>query len=95
MDLNKDGKLDKEDMEQASTKMMELLQFNMPAGGGFVAGFVGGVRSGQCYGTACVEYGCVLAPRNMCEQIGQVGIAIHSYHVFDGIGEFMCHGCNG
>lgn len=46
MDLNKDGNVDKKDMEQASTKVMEVLQFNMPAGGGFVAGFVGGVRSG-------------------------------------------------
>jgi len=46
MDLNKDGTVDKEDMEQASSKIMEVLQFNMPAGGGFAAGFIGGVRSG-------------------------------------------------
>ena len=46
MDLNKDGKVDQEDMEQASGKLMEVLQFNMPGGGGFAAGFVGGIRSG-------------------------------------------------
>ena len=46
MDLNKDGKVDQGDMEQASGKLMEVLQFNMPGGGGFAAGFVGGIRSG-------------------------------------------------
>jgi uncharacterized membrane protein (Fun14 family) len=46
LDLNDDGKIDKEDGEIASTKVLEILQFNMPAGGGFAAGFVGGLRSG-------------------------------------------------
>ena len=46
LDLNEDGKIDGEDGKIAKTKILEVLQFNMPAGGGFVAGFVGGLRSG-------------------------------------------------
>jgi hypothetical protein len=45
-DLNKDGKIDREDGKIAKTKILQVLQFNMPAGGGFVAGFLGGLRTG-------------------------------------------------
>jgi uncharacterized membrane protein (Fun14 family) len=45
-DLNKDGKVDGKDTAAMSKKVMEVLQFNMPAGGGFAAGFVGGLRAG-------------------------------------------------
>lgn len=46
MDLNKDGKVDAKDGEQAMEKIMQVLQFGMPGGAGFAAGFVGGFRSG-------------------------------------------------
>jgi FUN14 domain-containing protein 1 len=46
LDLNEDGKVDAEDKNIALDKVMKVLQFNMPAGGGFAAGFVGGIRSG-------------------------------------------------
>jgi len=46
LDLNQDGKLDQKDGQIAAKKLMEVLQYNMPAGGGFAAGFVGGFRSG-------------------------------------------------
>jgi uncharacterized membrane protein (Fun14 family) len=46
LDFNKDGKVDTADGEVAYNKLMKVLQFNLPAGGGFAAGFVGGVRSG-------------------------------------------------
>ena len=45
LDLNDDGKIDKEDAKEAKTKLLKVLQFNMPAGGGFAAGFVGGLRN--------------------------------------------------
>lgn len=46
MDLNKDGKVDAKDGEQAVGKIIEILQFGMPGGAGFVTGFIGGFRSG-------------------------------------------------
>ena len=46
MDLNKDGKVDKNDADKALEKVMEVLQFGMNGGAGFAAGFVGGFRSG-------------------------------------------------
>lgn len=46
LDFNEDGKVDEKDRDIAVNKVMEVLQFNMPAGGGFAAGFVGGIRSG-------------------------------------------------
>lgn len=46
MDLNKDGKVDVEDSKIAYKKVLSVLEYNMPGGGGFVAGFVGGIRSG-------------------------------------------------
>lgn len=45
LDFNSDGKIDKEDGKIAKNKVLEVLQYNMPAGGGFVAGFVGGLRN--------------------------------------------------
>ena len=46
LDLNKDGKVDKDDAKIASDKVMGLLQYNLPAGGGFGAGFLAGIRTG-------------------------------------------------
>jgi|EP00979_Chaetoceros_neogracilis_P004187 uncharacterized membrane protein (Fun14 family) len=46
MDLNRDGKVDGKDGENAMNKVMEVLQFGMPGGAGFIAGFIGGFRSG-------------------------------------------------
>ena len=46
MDLNKDGKVDADDTKIAYNKVLSVLEYNMPAGGGFAAGFVGGIRSG-------------------------------------------------
>lgn len=46
MDLNDDGKVDKEDADQAMEKVFEVLNYNLPAGSGFGAGFIGGLRSG-------------------------------------------------
>ena len=45
-DLNADGKVDAADRKIAVDKVMSVLQYNMPAGGGFAAGFIGGLRSG-------------------------------------------------
>lgn len=45
-DLNNDGKIDAEDGKILLDKLMHVLQFNLPSGGGFVAGFIGGLRSG-------------------------------------------------
>lgn len=45
MDLNKDGKVDKDDAEIAYNKVMEVLQYSLPAGSGFGGGFIAGVRS--------------------------------------------------
>jgi len=46
MDLNDDGKVDKEDAALAYNKILKVLEFNLPAGGGFAAGFAGGLRTG-------------------------------------------------
>lgn len=46
MDLNNDGKVDKEDADQAMGKVMEVLTYNLPGGSGFGVGFIGGLRSG-------------------------------------------------
>lgn len=45
-DLDKDGDVDKDDANMAYAKVLSVLQYNMPAGGGFGAGFLGGLRSG-------------------------------------------------
>jgi len=44
-DLNEDGKVDQEDGKMAYGKLMKVLTFNLPAGSGFAAGFVGGIRA--------------------------------------------------
>ena len=46
LDINNDGKVDQEDAKQIVHKIKEVVQYNMPAGGGFGAGFYGGLRSG-------------------------------------------------
>ena len=46
MDLNKDGKVDKEDLNKASEDIMEVLSFGLPAGAGFGSGFIFGLRQG-------------------------------------------------
>mmetsp|Transcript_14310 Transcript_14310/g.28879 ORF Transcript_14310/g.28879 Transcript_14310/m.28879 type:complete len:227 (-) Transcript_14310:473-1153(-) len=46
MDLNKDGKVDKDDLDKASENILEVLQFGLPAGAGFGAGFVFGLKQG-------------------------------------------------
>lgn len=46
MDLNKDGKIDKEDLNKASEDVMEVLSFGLPAGAGFGAGFLFGLKQG-------------------------------------------------
>lgn len=46
LDLNQDGTVDRSDGELAYDKLMSVLQFNLPGGSGFAAGFVGGIRSG-------------------------------------------------
>lgn len=46
LDLNKDGKVDKEDGKIAYDKVMSVLQYSLPAGSGFGGGFIAGVRSG-------------------------------------------------
>jgi hypothetical protein len=46
LDLNSDGKIDKDDANLGYNKVMKVLAFNLPAGGGFGAGFMGGLRTG-------------------------------------------------
>mmetsp|Transcript_29214 Transcript_29214/g.43087 ORF Transcript_29214/g.43087 Transcript_29214/m.43087 type:complete len:187 (+) Transcript_29214:104-664(+) len=46
MDLNKDGKVDEKDAQEALDRVQEVLTVGLPAGGGFGAGFIGGLRSG-------------------------------------------------
>jgi hypothetical protein len=46
LDLNSDGKVDKDDANLGYNKVMKVLAFNLPAGGGFGAGFMGGLRTG-------------------------------------------------
>lgn len=46
MDVNGDGKVDKEDAQHAYEKVMDVLTFNMPAGSGFGGGFLAGLKSG-------------------------------------------------
>jgi uncharacterized membrane protein (Fun14 family) len=46
MDLNKDGKIDREDLNKASDDIMEVLSFGLPAGAGFSAGFLFGLKQG-------------------------------------------------
>lgn len=46
LDLNKDGKVDAEDGKAIYNHTLKVLEFNLPAGGGFAAGFLGGLRTG-------------------------------------------------
>lgn len=46
MDFNNDGKVDWSDAEQAKKYLMGILNYNLPSGSGFGAGFAGGLRSG-------------------------------------------------
>jgi uncharacterized membrane protein (Fun14 family) len=46
LDVNNDGKLNAEDRAVASQKLLKILQYNLPSGSGFLAGFLGGLRSG-------------------------------------------------
>jgi uncharacterized membrane protein (Fun14 family) len=46
MDFNNDGKIDQEDANIAYQYTLKKLTLNLPAGGGFAAGFIGGLRSG-------------------------------------------------
>jgi len=45
LDLNKDGKVDKSDLQQSYDRIMGVLTYNLPSGAGFVGGFWGGIRS--------------------------------------------------
>ena len=40
LDFNKDGSIDRADGEVAYNKLLKVLQFNLPAGGGFAVEFV-------------------------------------------------------
>ena len=46
LDLNSDGKIDQDDVSIGYKRLMTVLSFNLPAGGGFGAGFISGIRSG-------------------------------------------------
>eukprot|EP00588_Corethron_pennatum_P009011 CAMPEP_0194267474 /NCGR_PEP_ID=MMETSP0169-20130528/1954_1 /TAXON_ID=218684 /ORGANISM="Corethron pennatum, Strain L29A3" /LENGTH=205 /DNA_ID=CAMNT_0039008307 /DNA_START=88 /DNA_END=705 /DNA_ORIENTATION=+ len=46
LDQTGDGKLDVNDIESISDKAMEILHYNIPAGGGFATGVIAGVRAG-------------------------------------------------
>lgn len=46
LDLNKDGKVDQDDAKLAYGKIQEVLQYSLPAGGGFAGGFAAGLRRG-------------------------------------------------
>ena len=45
MDLNRDGKIDHQDAKIAIERLNGALSFNMPAGGGFTAGLLMGLKS--------------------------------------------------
>jgi len=44
LDRNQDGKVDEQDLNVAMDEVLQVLQFGMPSGGGFAAGFVAGLR---------------------------------------------------
>lgn len=44
LDINKDGKFDEKDAKTAYDNVFEVLNYNMPTGGGFGAGFILGLR---------------------------------------------------
>eukprot|EP00428_Durinskia_dybowskii_P079019 CAMPEP_0170361404 /NCGR_PEP_ID=MMETSP0117_2-20130122/3788_1 /TAXON_ID=400756 /ORGANISM="Durinskia baltica, Strain CSIRO CS-38" /LENGTH=162 /DNA_ID=CAMNT_0010615767 /DNA_START=117 /DNA_END=605 /DNA_ORIENTATION=+ len=44
LDLNKDGKVDAKDAEFGFNRIKDVLEYNMPSGGGFSAGLMMGLR---------------------------------------------------
>ena len=46
LDFNKDGKIDHNDAKVGMDEIQKVLEFGLPAGSGFGAGFLGGLRSG-------------------------------------------------
>mmetsp|Transcript_3316 Transcript_3316/g.5524 ORF Transcript_3316/g.5524 Transcript_3316/m.5524 type:complete len:201 (-) Transcript_3316:156-758(-) len=44
LDLNKDGKVDAKDVEHGMNKIQDMLEYNMPSGGGFTTGLILGLR---------------------------------------------------
>lgn len=45
LDRNNDGIVDKDDLTIVSNEVIDILSTNIPSGSGFMAGFVGGIRS--------------------------------------------------
>lgn len=45
LDLNKDGKIDKTDIKQGLKRVMGVVGYGLPSGGGFAVGFLGGLRT--------------------------------------------------
>ncbi|KAG7384464.1 hypothetical protein PHYPSEUDO_002579 [Phytophthora pseudosyringae] len=46
LDINKDGVFDTKDLDSMYKSVMKVLEFSLPAGSGFAAGFILGFRSG-------------------------------------------------
>ncbi|RMX67327.1 hypothetical protein KXD40_009687 [Peronospora effusa] len=46
LDIDQDGVLDTKDLDSLYKLVMEVLEFSLPAGSGFAAGFILGFRSG-------------------------------------------------
>ncbi|CAH0488984.1 unnamed protein product [Peronospora farinosa] len=46
LDIDQDGVLDTKDLDSMYKLVMEVLEFSLPAGSGFAAGFILGFRSG-------------------------------------------------
>ena len=46
MDFNKDGQIDLDDGQIALQEILKVLQYGVPSGSGFGAGFISGIRSG-------------------------------------------------
>ena len=45
LDVNKDGKIDEKDVDVVYKKIQDVLEHQMPAGGGFATGMLFGIRS--------------------------------------------------
>lgn len=48
LDINKDGKVDNKDLQHGLDKVRDVLEYNMPSGGGFTAGLMLGLRGWSC-----------------------------------------------
>ena len=46
LDVDNDGEVSEKDAKQIAEKIMDVVSYNIPAGSGFGAGFIMGVRSG-------------------------------------------------